>query len=102
MSRHRRLEVALSLARYVGIAPTETLARSELQRDLGLEPLDVVLFVLSFQESDDTAFRFEDLEHVVTAGELVAIVASWLDEYDRNERLADEDETVFNQHVGVA
>ncbi|HTQ05474.1 MAG TPA: hypothetical protein VMI54_16540 [Polyangiaceae bacterium] len=95
MSRHRKTEVFTSLARHLGVAADATLARAELQRDLHLEPLDVVLFVLSFEESEDITFRFEDLEHTLTAGELVDTVAGWLDEYDRNERFADAEEASF-------
>jgi hypothetical protein len=85
----------------LGVAPGEELARAALQRDLRLEPLDVVLFVLSFEESDDATFRFEDLEYAVTGGDLIAIVAGWLDQYDRNERLEDENDS-FAERVGVA
>ena len=102
MSRHRKSQVTSSLARYLGMPPDAAFGRSELSRDLGLEPLDVVLFVLSFEESDDETFRFEELEHATTAAELVAIVSRWLEQYDRNERLAETDEEPFDHHVGAA
>jgi hypothetical protein len=97
-ARHFGARASGSLVR--GALPEGSLARVELQRDLGLEPLDVVLFVLSFKESDDMAFRIEDLEHVVTAGDLVDTVAGWLEQYDRDERLADEEELAH--HAGAA
>jgi acyl carrier protein len=90
MNEHRRSEVALSLARYVGAAPGEALARRELRRDLGLEPLDLVLFVLDLEESDRIAFRVEELADTVTAGDLIKTVSGWLEDHDRDERLADE------------
>jgi hypothetical protein len=102
MQGHRKSQVGMALARYLGMPPGESFARAELQRDLGLEPLDVVLFVLAFEESDGEAFRFEELEHVLTAGELVATVSGWLEHHDHEERLAEDDEAALDQRAGAA
>ena len=91
--RNRKAEVTLALARYVGFPAIALLPTAELKRDLGLEPLDIVLFVLAFEDGDEVPFAFEELENAVIAAELVDVVARWLERHDREERLArDEDE----------
>jgi len=85
---YRRLQVTLWLARYVAARLDDDFLRAELGRDLGLQPLDVILFVLSFSESDDPAFRWEELEHIVTAEDLITTVSGWLAEYDHGARVA--------------
>ena len=106
MSGRRRSEVEISLAHYLGVAPGAWLGGRELHRDLGLEPLDVVLFVLDLEDSqgetEGLTFPFEQLEQARTAGELITIVASWLEQYDRGERLADADDALREAHFGAA
>lgn len=92
MSVRRRLQVSSALASYSGMSPNELFPRLELRRDLGLQPLDIVLFVMDFEESDDMAFPFEELEQATTVGELVGLMTGWLHDYDRAERLAAEEE----------
>jgi hypothetical protein len=106
MSGHRRSEVEISLAHYLGVAPGSWLGGRELHKDLGLEPLDVVLFVLDLEdsqgESQGLTFPFEQLEQTRTAGELITTVASWLEDYDRNERLANSEEELAEARFGTA
>jgi hypothetical protein len=106
MSGHRRSEVETSLAHYLGVAPGAWLAARELHKDLGLEPLDLVLFVLDLEDSQGErralTFPFEQLERTRTAGELITTVASWLEDYDRSERLADSDDELAKAHSGAA
>lgn len=92
MSQSRRSQVAAALSHYLGIGQSELFRRLELRRDLGLEPLDLVLFVLDFEETGGLAFPFEELEHATTVGALVELLTGWLEDYDREERLALEDE----------
>jgi hypothetical protein len=106
MSGRRRSEVEISLAHYLGVAPGAGLGRRELHKDLGLEPLDVVLFVLDLEDSQGQTqgltFPFEQLELARTAGELIDTVAGWLEDYDRSERLADTDDELGAAHSGAA
>jgi len=97
MNSYRKAQVALALARYARVPVDERLFHAHLQRDLGLEPLDIVLFALAFEESDDVEFRVEELEDVRTASELVTTVSQWLEQYDRNERLSEEEDAVFER-----
>jgi uncharacterized protein YciU (UPF0263 family) len=71
--------VTLALARRSGVPIDDAFARAELQRDLGLEPLDVVLFALSFEDNQGAAFHVEELEHTLTAGDLIATISQWLE-----------------------
>jgi hypothetical protein len=100
MSQHRKSQVRSKLARYLHVVPDRSFDRAELQRDLGLEPLDVVLFVVSFEESEDVAFQIEELENV--ASELINVVSHWLEQHDREERLAAEDDDLDDKHITAA
>lgn len=92
MIARQESEVARALAEYLGEGRTNALfQRLELRRDLGLEPLDLVLFVLEFEEAEGLSFSFELLERVTTVGELVTTVANWIRERAR-ERLLERDE----------
>jgi acyl carrier protein len=82
----RRTTISLALADHLQLSSEELFPRLELRRDLGLEPLDVVTFVLSLEEDDELAFPVEELEHVVTVGELTRLIADWLEERKRSDR----------------
>lgn len=92
MSVRRRHQVSSTLAHYLGLGHSELFSRLRLGHDLGLQPLDLVLFVMSFEESDSLDFPFAELEQVGTVGELVQLVSTWLEELDRCERLAADDD----------
>jgi hypothetical protein len=92
MSNHRLAEVSARLAHYLGHSGQRPFHELELQRELGFEPLDLVLFVLAFEEAEGLVFPFEDLERVITVGDLIVHIASWLDDYDYAEQMADVDE----------
>jgi len=92
ISASRRREVAAALSHYLGLGQDEEFFRFELRRDLGLEPLDLVLFVLNFEEAEGLSFPFEALEGASTVAELVYIMAAWLDDYDSVERIAEADD----------
>ena len=85
--------VSASLAHYLGQGQTALFPRLELRRDLGLEPLHLVLFLLALEESDQFVFPFEELQYVSTVDELVQLVSAWLDDCDRSEQVAAEEES---------
>lgn len=88
----RRHRVSASLAQYLRIAEPPAFLQRELSRDLGLLPLDLVLFVLSFEPADDLSFPFEELERPNTVGELVELVADWLTAREHATRRIDDDD----------
>lgn len=92
MSNHRLAEVSARLAHYLGHSGQRPFQELELRRDLGFEPLDLVLFVLAFEEAEGLVFPFEELERVVTVGDLITRIACWLEDYDYAEQMADVDE----------
>jgi acyl carrier protein len=67
-----------ALGLYVGTNPSDIDAGDELSRDLGLEPLDLVLVMFRLEELADAEFAMSDLEGVVTVGDLEALVSEWL------------------------
>lgn len=98
MSTRRRSQVSSTLAHYLGLGQNELFPRLQLGRDLGLQPLDLVLFVIGFEESDGLDFPFAELEHVGTVDELVQLVTVWLEGVDRSERLAADEELFGLKH----
>lgn len=98
MSAGRRSQISSTLAHYLGLGQNELFPRLRLGRDLGLQPLDLVLFVMGFEESDGLDFPFDELEQVATVGELVLLVSDWLEGFDRSERLAADEELFGLQH----
>jgi len=50
----------------------------ELERDLGLDALDLVLIALSFEDSVGVEFPIALLEPLVTVGQLKSLVRTWL------------------------
>src|SRR5262249_19205496 len=82
--------VRLALAEYLDLKPTAIAAEAELGRDLGLEPLDLVLIVFRLEEfaDADAEFSIADLEGVVTVADFEKIVRAWA----RDAATDDEDE----------
>ena len=72
--------VRAALGNYLDLKPTDIDTNAELERDLGLEPLDLVLIVFRLEEFADAEFSISDLEGVVTVGDLEALVREWLRE----------------------
>ena len=93
----RRLQVTAALSHYLGARSRQPFLELQLRRDLGFEPLDLVLFVLGFEEAEGLVFPFEELERVATVGQLIDAIGSWLEDYDERERLADEDDAFGKQ-----
>jgi acyl carrier protein len=70
--------VRVALAAYLDSKPSEIDPNAELERDLGLEPLDLALIVFRLEEFADAEFSISDLEDVVTVGDFEAIVTEWM------------------------
>jgi hypothetical protein len=86
-SRHDA-HVAQALAHYFGVDAHARFRELLVKRDLGLEPLDLVLFVLELEEPDGPPFDFASLDHVVYVGDLLDLVSDWL--RARDAALVDE------------
>jgi acyl carrier protein len=96
----RRLQVTAAISHYLGGREREPFFQLQLRRDLGFEPLDLVLFVLAFEEPEGLIFPFEQLEQVTVVGELIDAISAWLEDYDERERLADQDD-FFGKESGT-
>ena len=72
--------VRVALGAYLDLKPTDIDTNAELEKDLGLEPLDLVLIVFRLEEFADAEFSISDLEGVVTVGDFEALVSEWLRE----------------------
>src|SRR4051812_33284391 len=69
--------VRTALGLYLDRNPTEIDTNAELERDLGLERLDLVLIAFRLEEFADVEFSLSDLEGVVTVGDFEALVREW-------------------------
>jgi acyl carrier protein len=71
--------VRRALAEYLDLKPSDIADGAELGRDLGLEPLDLVLIVFRLEEfaDADAEFSISDLEGVVSVGDFEKIVRAW-------------------------
>ena len=69
-----RVALALHLDVDVGRISSET----HLERDLGMDPLDLVLVVLRLEEVEEMEFPIAELEGVETVGGLASMVRAWL------------------------
>lgn len=99
--RARKAQVTSALAEYVGIPEQRLLPGLLLKRDLSLEPLDLVVFVIAFQELDDLDFPFEALEQAKLVSDLVELVAAKLEQLDRAETWVDDDAPVTSHASGT-
>jgi acyl carrier protein len=70
--------VRMALGQYLDTNPSEIEPAADLQKDLGLEPLDLVLIVFRLEEFADAEFSISDLEGVVTVRDFEALVREWL------------------------
>jgi hypothetical protein len=77
MNAHHDARVAQALTHYFGIDAHARFRDLHLKRDLGLEPLDLVLFALELEEADGPPFEFAALEHVVYVQDLIELLGRW-------------------------
>jgi acyl carrier protein len=69
--------VRVALAQYLDLKPFNIDMKAELGRDLGLEPLDLVLIVFRLEEFADAEFSVSDLEGVMTVADFDRVVRAW-------------------------
>ena len=69
--------VRFALALHLDASPAQVELHHRLDRDLGLDPLDLVLVVLRLEEIENAEFPVGDLEHVATVEDLVDVVRQW-------------------------
>lgn len=89
--------VRRELSSHIGLPPSEIGRDRRLDRDLGLDPLDLVLLALRLEDREGAEFPVAELAGVRTVGDLVAVVHTWffaLDQQpastrDRSVRLTD-------------
>lgn len=97
----RKAQVTSALAKYVQSPQERVLPGLLLKQDLGLEPLDLVVFVIAFRELDDSDFPFEALEQARIVSDLVTLVAAALEELDGADSLLDDDAPMTGHASGV-
>jgi len=90
--------VRAALALYLDRKPTEIDTDDELEKDLGLEPLDLVLIVFRLEEFAEAEFSIADLEGVVTVGDFEAVVGEWMRDAPVDD--ADDDPRATRNGVG--
>ena len=64
------------IARHMQVAPTTITRRSHLQRDLELDPLDLVLIALRIENIKGVEFPIAELEEAHTVADLARVVRS--------------------------
>ncbi len=69
--------VRFAISLYLDISPDSIDPSSSLSDDLGLDPLDLVLVGLRFEELAQREFPLAALEHVVTVDDLVRVLRTW-------------------------
>jgi acyl carrier protein len=69
--------VCFALALHLEVDPSEIDEAMHLERDLGLDPLDLVLVVLRLEEIGEGEFPVGDLEDVFTVKDLADVVRTW-------------------------
>jgi acyl carrier protein len=69
--------VAQAIAHYFAIDAHARFRELHVKRDLGLEPLDLVLFVLELEEADGPPFEFASLDGVVYVQDLITLLSDW-------------------------
>ena len=82
MNAHHQSHVAQALAHYFGIDAHARFRELQLKRDLGLQPLNLVMFVLELEEADGPPFDFAALDSVVVVDDLLCVVDNWLSQRD--------------------
>jgi len=76
-----------ALANYLDLVPSAIAGDAELSRDLGLEPLDLVLVLYRLEQFADVDLRVSDLEKALTVDDFERIVFGWL-----RESISDDDD----------
>jgi acyl carrier protein len=66
--------VRRAVARHLGVDPATIDALQQLQRDLHLQPLDIVLIVLAVEDAEHIELPISHLEPNVTVGGLTTLV----------------------------
>jgi acyl carrier protein len=64
------------VARHLEVAPATITRSTHLQRDLELDPLDLVLIALRIEDMMETEFPIARLEGASTVGDLMSIARS--------------------------
>lgn len=77
MDRPQEL-VRVALALHLDMDVARITIDSDLEHDLGMDPLDLVLVVLRLEEIEEAEFPIAELEGVATVGELTMMVRSWM------------------------
>lgn len=68
------LSVRNTLARYLDVPPTEVRPEQQLERDWGIDRVELNVIALRLEEQEDVELRSRDLDDVHTVGQLVALV----------------------------
>lgn len=68
------LSVRNTLAGYLEVHPSEVRPEQQLERDWGLDRVELNVIALRLEEHEDVELRSQDLEKVHTVGQLVSLV----------------------------
>lgn len=90
MNAHHDHHVEHAFVHYFGIKDVAGLRERQLKADLGLEPLDLVLFVLELEEPEGPPFEFESCDELTSVGDLFDHLRLWQDQSDEQARLSGE------------
>lgn len=90
MNAHHDSRVEHAFIHYFGIHDSADLREQRLKADLGLEPLDLVLFVLELEQPDGPPFEFEACDNMSNVGELLERLQAWQDLADAEARRSGE------------
>ena len=70
------LSVRNTLAEFLNVQPAQVKPDQRLERDWGLDRVELNVVALRLEETEDLEIRGEELESVHTVGQLVALVRS--------------------------
>ena len=77
MSQSLPHSIRNAVAAHLDIEPSQLEPSHDLRKDLGLDPLDLVLVVLRLEDDADVEFPVAELEHVDTLDDLARLVRRW-------------------------
>lgn len=80
------LSVRNKLAEFLNVPPAHVRPDQRLDRDWGLDRVELNTFALRLEEAEEIEIRGDDLDDVLTVGQLVALVRS----IRRREEIAEE------------